>query len=177
MMAVLSPPLAAREVGGVNLPEKLKAGETELRLNGAGVRSRYFMDLYVAGLYLMGPSRDGRQIIQGDEPMAIRLHIISGMITSEAMEAATREGFENSTGGNTAPIRKEIDSFINVFRSEIKVGDVYDLVYQPGKGVEVFKNGKSQSVTPGMPLKRALFGIWLGNKPAQKDLKDGLLGG
>lgn len=176
-IALFAVPSSAREIGGVVLPEKLAAGETPLQLNGGGVRSRFFIDLYVAGLYLKGPSRDGAKIANADEPMAIRLAIISGMITSEAMETATREGFVNSTGGNTAPIQKEIDSFINVFKSEIKVGDVYDLIYTPGKGVEVFKNGKSQSVTPGLPLKRALFGIWLGEKPAQKDLKEALLGG
>jgi hypothetical protein len=178
MAAVLALGAAAHalEIKGVHLPDKMKAGDGELVLNGGGVRSRYMMDLYVAGLYLSARSADAAQIVAADQPMAIRLQIISSLITSERMEEATREGFENATGGNTAPIRDEIEQFINVFKSEIKIGDVYDLVYLPGTGVEVYKNGEKVSVTPGAPLKRALFGIWLGEKPAQKNLKDGLLG-
>jgi hypothetical protein len=166
----------ALEIKGVQLPDRLQAGDSELVLNGGGVRSRYMMDLYVAGLYLPARDADGARIVAADEPMAIRLQIISSLITSDRMEEATREGFENATGGNTAPIRDEIEQFIEVFRTEIKVGDVYDLVYVPGTGVEVFKNGNRESVTPGLALKRALFGIWLGEKPAQKNLKNGLLG-
>lgn len=176
LLAVFTTQGPAREVGGVALPERLKAGEKTLRLNGAGVREKFFMDLYVGGLYLKEADANARRIINADEPMAIRLHIISSMITSERMEDATREGFENSTGGNTAPIREEIEAFIDVFRSEIEIGDVYDLVYQPGRGVEVFKNGKSVSLTEGLPLKRALFGIWLCDQPAQEDLKEAMLG-
>lgn len=166
----------AAEVSGVSLPDTLKAGDTTLQYNGGGVRRKYFMDMYVCGLYLKEKSSNALQIARADEPMAIRLQIVSKLITSDRMEEATREGFENSTDGNTEPIQKEIDEFINVFRTAISDRDIYDIVYVPGVGTEVIKNGKSQSVTKGLPLKRALFGIWLGEKPVQEDLKEAMLG-
>ena len=46
----------------------------------------------------------------------------------------------------------------------------------PGKGVEAYKNGALASVTKGVEFKKALFGIWLGDKPAQKSLKKEMLG-
>jgi hypothetical protein len=94
----------AIEIQGVNIPQSISVDQQELILNGAGVRSKFFIKLYVGGLYLKQKGSDPQKIIQADEPMAIRLHIISSMITSERMEDATREGFINSTKGNTAEL-------------------------------------------------------------------------
>jgi len=166
----------AIEVATVTIPDSIFAGEENLVLNGAGVRSKFGLKLYVGSLFLPQKSSDAQAIITADEPMAIRLNIISSMITSEKMEDATREGFENATGGNTDPIREYIESFIAVFREPIEEGDSFDLVYLPAKGVEVYKNGNPVSVVGDLRFKQALFGIWLGDEPAQKSLKEGMLG-
>lgn len=166
----------AKEVAGVEMPEILQVSDTTLKLNGTGIRKKYFFKLYVGGLYLEQKSSDAAKIIADDAAMAIRLHIISSMITSEKMEDSTREGFEKSTGGKTDAIKAEIEDFIAVFKEEIKDGDIYDLNYTPAKGVEVLKNGKSSAIVKGLPFKKALFGIWLSNEPAQENLKEGMLG-
>jgi hypothetical protein len=158
------------------MPDSLQAGGAALLLNGAGVRTKYFMDLYVGGLYLKQQQGDAEKIIAGDEPMAIRLHIISSLITSEKMEAATREGFINATVGATAPLAGRIESFIGVFREKIHKEDVYDFVYAPGAGTKISKNGKLKTTSEGIDFKKALFGIWLCAKPAQASLKEQMLG-
>jgi len=165
----------AKEIYGVSIPESLEAGQSTLLLNGTGVRTKLFVKLYVGGLYLQKKSDDPWSIIETDEPMAIRLHIISSMITSEKMEKATREGFSNATDGDVAPIKDQIDKFISVF-NEIKENDIYDLIYVPGEGTEVYKNSGYYSLIEGLPFKQALFGIWLCDKPAQKSLKNNMLG-
>ena len=165
----------AEEIGGINMPESLQSGQTQLMLNGAGVREKFFIDVYVGGLYLKEKSHDPKAIIEADEPMAIRLHIVSSMATSERMEKAWNEGFEKATGGNIAPIKVQIEELISVFREEIKENDSYDLIYVPGKGVQVSKNSEFRSTIAGLPFKKALFGIWLSDKPAQKSLKKAML--
>jgi hypothetical protein len=166
----------AEEIGGINMPESLKTGQTQLMLNGAGVRTKLFFDIYAGGLYLKEKSHDATAIIEADEPMAIRLHVLSSMLTSEKMEKATREGFKKATGGNIEPIKVQIDAFCSVFKKEIKEDDRYDLIYVPGKGLAVYINGEYTSVTKGLAFKQALFGIWLSDKPAQKSLKRAMLG-
>ncbi|MFC1839430.1 chalcone isomerase family protein [Thermodesulfobacteriota bacterium] len=166
----------AVEVAGVNVPDTISAGEDELVLNGGGARKKFFMKMYVGALYLLKPGSSAEKIIKADESMAITLHITSSMITSERMEEATREGFTNSTGGDKAPIKDEIEEFISVFKEKISEKDVFELVYSPGKGVEVFKNSSSKVVIKGLEFKKALFGIWLCDKPAQKSLKNNMLG-
>lgn len=167
---------SAVTISDVKIPDSLTADGTELVLNGAGTRSKWFIDLYVGGLYLPAKSSNAGSIIAADEPQAIKLHIISGMITSDRMTSATMEGFENSTGDNVAPIKDEVDAFLDVFSEEIKEGDVFDLVYIPGSGVHVMKNGTERGVIEGMAFKKALFGIWLSDEPAQEDLKKAMLG-
>ena len=169
-------PCIAEEIGGVNLPEALDAGQNRLILNGGGVREKFFMDVYAAGLYLTQKSSDPKKIIQKDEPMAIRLYIISSLAKSKQMEKAIREGFEKSTGGNITPIKSKIEKFISIFKDKVHKDDFYDLIYLSGKGVKVYKNGKFIILTKGLDFKQALFGIWLSEQPVQKNLKMGMLG-
>ena len=175
--ALLSISTQAMQIGGIKLPDSLQAGDTPLTLNGAGIRTKWMMDIYVGGLYLESNSSAAKQIIAADQPMAIRLHMVSGLITSEKMEDATMEGFKNATGGNTQPLDAYIDSFMAVFREPISEGDVFDLIYEPGKGIDVHKNGEfKDTVDGGLPFKQAVFTIWLGKKPAHGGLKKGMLG-
>jgi hypothetical protein len=176
IVALLTTASLAAEIGGITMPDRLQADGRELALNGAGVRTKFFMDMYVAGLYLGQKQGDAGRILDADEPMAIRLHIISGLITAEKMEAATREGFVNATGGATAPLAPRIEQFIAVFKEKISTGDTYEFAYDPKAGTAISKNGKRQALIPGADFKKALFGIWLCGAPAQASLKAQMLG-
>ena len=166
----------AKEIADINMPDSITAGSDTLVLNGAGIRTKFFIKAYVGGLYLKQKSGDANAIINADEPMAIKLHMISKLITSERMKDATLEGFQNSTNGNTAPFKDKIDTFIRVFADNIKIGDVYDIIYTPAEGIKVYKNKELKSTAAGLDFKKALFGIWLCDKPADKSLKPAMLG-
>lgn len=175
MMAI--PSEAQVTINGVTLPATLKAGDETISLNGGGIRKKLFFKLYVGGLYLAKKSSDANTIISADEAMAVKLQITSGMISSENMSEAITEGFENSTNGNTAPLKSKITEFVNTFKKEeIVEGNVFDVIYVPGVGVQSYKNGKLQGTIEGMDFKKALFGIWLCDKPADEDLKAAMLG-
>lgn len=176
LAATLSAPAMALTVGGVDVPDTYTANSTELQLNGAGTRSKFFIDLYVGSLYVPQAQSNGNVVVDADEPQAITLHITSGMITSDRMTEATLEGFEASTNGDMASIQSDIDQFMAVFKEEIKEGDVFDLVYVPGEGVKVRKNNEDKGIVGGLEFKKALFGIWLSDEPAQNSLKKKMLG-
>jgi len=163
----------ATEVSGVNIDDKFGLN---LVLNGVGVRDKFFIDLYVGALYLEEKSSNFQKIIDADKAMSIKLHIVSSMITSKKMEDGTREGFIKSTGGNIDPLKEKIETFLSVFKEEIKENDIYDLVYTPNIGVEIFKNKELKTTIDTLEFKKALFGIWLGEEPAQSSLKKDMLG-
>lgn len=167
----------AASIEGVEIPDSMASAGVPLVLNGAGVRNRFFMDVYIAGLYLREKSRDATDIVAADEPMTIKLHIVSGLITRERMQSSIEDGFERSTAGNTAALRSQIDALKNAFSDEIAPGDVFDLAYVPGKGLEISRNGTLATTVAGGPtFKRALFAIWLSERAVQPSLRRALLG-
>ena len=168
--------MAQKEVGGVMLPVSATFNNEELVLNGAGVREKFWINLYTAGLYLDEKKTDANEVLNSKAPMALKLHILSKLITSDKMVEAVTEGFENATGGNTAPIQDEIDQMLSFFQEDIQKNDIFDLVYLPSEGVVAYKNGVKKGTVKGEAFKKALFGIWLSNRPADDDLKDDLLG-
>lgn len=174
---LLSSSLQAAEVAGVDVPDSIKTTTAqELKLNGAGVREKWLMDLYVGALYLKQQQKDAVKIIKQEDEMAIRLHMVSNLVTSEKMTSATLEGFENALHGNTAPLKTEIDAFLATFKEPIKKDDVFEMVYVPGEGVKIYKNQALKNTIAGEAFKQALFGIWLSDQPAQKSLKAEMLG-
>jgi hypothetical protein len=165
-----------KEVSGVKFPGHIMAEKDALFLNGAGIREKYFMDMYVIGLYLKNRSTDQNTIMNADEKMSLRLQIVSSMVSNSVMQKAVREGFEKSTNNNTAPIKNEIEAFISAFSDPITKGDNFELNYYPGVGCVVFKNGVKKTQIAGLAFKKALFGIWLGSNPAHEELRNDLLG-
>lgn len=166
---------ATTVVEGITLGDQIVANGESLTLTGAGVRTKLFMDLYVGSLYTQGGTVDAEAIMNSDESAVIQLDIISSMITSSKMESATREGFKKATHGDTSAIGAAIEDFIGVFKEEIKVGDVF--VFEGfGKSVRVLKNDKEALIVNDEKFRAALFGIWLGDAPADARLKKAMLG-
>jgi hypothetical protein len=173
---LFSTTVPAASIDGYQMPDQLPAADTQLVLNGAGLRDKFMIDLYVGGLYLPKKSSEATTIINADEPMALRLLIVSGRITSENMTEATLEGFQHSLGNRLATMQPRIDQFLLSFKEQINKGDVFEMLYLPGSGVVISKNGKALDTVEGLDFKAALFGIWLGAEPAQKSLKAEMLG-
>ncbi|TBR44823.1 chalcone isomerase [Marinomonas agarivorans] len=165
----------ATTIAGIEMPNKMEIRDHSLYLNGTGTRTKFFLDIYAAGLYLPQHTTDDAQLVKQDRPMALRLHILSSLLSSEKMEKATKEGFEIATGNNVAPISTEIDLLINAFNEDIVKNDVFEFIYIPNEGMQVLKNGVVKVTLEGLTFKEAFFSIWLGKKPAQKSLKKALL--
>lgn len=173
---LIAPSVFAIEVGGKNLPDTITVGNETLQFNGAGIREKFFMDIYVGGLYLKNKSSDANQIMSADEPYAMRLVVISGLMTQEKMVAALNEGFEKSTGGNIDAFRDKIDKCIAGHAGEIVADNVIEYQYVPGEGVSIFRNGEKRTTIAGLDFKKVFLGIWLGEEPAQESLKEKMLG-
>lgn len=116
--------------------------------------------------------------MEQDESMAIKIKIVSSLITSDLFKEACEQGFERTTNGNTKPLRSKINLAYTAFSGKFSVGDVFDLVYVKGVGTSFYKNGKLITNVDGLDFKAALFGIWIIDKPSHKNekLRKGMLG-
>src|SRR5690554_3417835 len=79
-------PSQALTIKGVDVKETMSLDNQELVLNGAGVRTKWFVDGYIAALYLAEKTTDAEAVIEADEPMAVSL-----IITSKIGRASCRE--------------------------------------------------------------------------------------
>lgn len=176
-MLALTPAMAQTKISGNVMPNVMKVGSEYLKMNGGGIREKLVFDLYVGVLYLQEKSSDADEIINGDRPMAIKIKIISGMVDNDNFKEALEVGFEKSTNDNVAPYRERMDDMMaEGFKEDIKTNDVYDIFYQPGTGCTLSKNGTALITVPGLDFKKALFGVWLCDDPADAGLKKKMLG-
>ncbi|PIF31527.1 chalcone isomerase-like protein [Flavobacterium sp. 9] len=168
---------ATLDVNGVTVPRKIEVQNKTMQLNGAGGRSKMWLEVYVQALYLSQLSQDPKFIIDSDTEMAIRIEITSAMVSSNKLTKAMNAGFEKSAGSNFEELRPRIEDFKTLLSDVIKEKDVFILWYNPlDQTVSVIKNDVSKGKIPGFDFKKALFGIWLSDKPVDETLKKHLLG-
>jgi hypothetical protein len=159
------------------LGPQLKIGDQVLRLNGAGTRTKTFVQIYESGLYLQNLTSDARAILDADELMAIRVRITSGFVSRASLVSSLQDGLAQATGGRADEFAAEIDQLQKILKEEVKRNDVYDFVYVPGQGLHILKNGKSQGAIEGLAFKRAFYGVWLSDAPVDKELRQAMLSG
>ena len=175
LLSLWSVQAQVEKIEGIDFPQKLSISEAELGLNGGGLREKLgFLDLYVGALYLPEKSNDADEIVMSNTPMAIRIVIASGLVTRDRFIEALEEGFDNTSVGKYTA--KDIQSFKEFLSDPFETNDEILLRYYPEKGTTISKNAQVRGNFKGLPFKQALFAIWLGDKPAQKSLKQQMLG-
>jgi hypothetical protein len=168
----------AAEFAGVFIDDEIRAENGQsLVLNGVGIREKFWVDVYVGSLYLPSKSDDVAQILSNPGPWRVQLDFIYKEVASGKLLDSWREGFEKNQSTETlAKLQPRIDQFYGYFETSAVSRDQYRFDYTPGKGVDISKNGQQLGLVPGDDFKNALLEIWLGNHPADKKLKKGMLG-
>jgi len=167
------------EVEGVTVPRTINFEGQKLELNGFGVRSKAWVDVYVQALYLTTLSQDPNFIMDSETPMGIRIEILSSLVSSKKLSKALYVGLEKSVGDEgMIKIQNEAKQLESLVNGDItKKGDVFNLIYNPTDiSIWIVKNEKFVGKIPGLDFKKAFLGIWLSDNPVDKDLKNDLLG-
>jgi len=166
--------LQAASLAGVTLPDTQQVGNTKLVLNGLGVRTKYMVKVYVAGLYLQQKSSDANAIIKADEPKQIVMQMVHAASKSQ-MADAFNESFHDNSADAVRLMKPDIDRLLSALEP-VKVGDQMVFTYVPGTGTTFTLNGKEKLTITGPAFGPVLFSVWLGPKPPNADLKNGMLG-
>ncbi|WP_457665651.1 chalcone isomerase family protein [Thiolapillus sp.] len=177
MIGLLPALVGAKTLEGVNLPEQITVEGNELVLNGAGIREKFFFDIYVAALYLPAKMSDANRILQTDQPWRMIMHFLYSEVDKKKLDDGWEEGFEeNLASAGLSSLKERLEQFKALFPTMHK-GDEAVLAYLPGKGVSVSIRGEQKGVVPGADFGRALLSVWLGKEPVTGKLKKALLGG
>lgn len=175
---VAGPALAADvEVAGVRVPGQLAEDGHALVLNGAGLRTKFIVKVYVAALYASARSQDAAALINSDEPRRIRLQLLRD-VDSKSLDAALQDGLRDNTPKAELAALQPSTARLSALMAEIgsaREGDVIDLDFD-ARGVAITDNGKPRGRIDDPAFGRALLRVWLGDDPAQSSLKKALLG-
>lgn len=179
LLLCLSISASAMEVAGVKLADSVHSGSRGLVLNGAGVRTKIFFDLYVAALYLGEKKSSAAAVLADNGEKRMALHLLRDISADRLFGAFNTAIAANHTTAELAALDAPLKEFSAIFHTmdEVKKGDVITLDYRPASGTQVSVNGVSKGMIAGAAFNTALLKIWLGDKPAQADLKQKLLGG
>jgi long-chain acyl-CoA synthetase len=178
-LAVLFASMAANAavVEGVRLDDRIAIEGRSLVLNGAGVRAKLVLKVYVAALYVPKRTRDVRSVF-ASVPRRLQMNMLLTVSSGEIIDALLDTMADNSSAAELAAVKAETDQLVALIRpfKEVNKGDTITLDFVDG-GTNLGWNGKFQGRIPGEAFNRALLRIWLGPKPVQQDLKLQLLRG
>jgi hypothetical protein len=179
LVAGLAVPLGAQEVKeprtGVSFPVK----QDGMTLLGVGVRTKTFLRvkgyavaLYVSDAALAGPlavhrGRTGtpafyRDLIWGDFPKLMVLHFVR-----DTTPGQIRDAFYEALPSID---RGRLDLFSSHFGTP-RNGQKVLLRWAPGGVLETTSAGEVKPPIADKTFAGAVFGIWLGEKPIQEDIK------
>ncbi len=169
---------SAKEIAGVTIADNISfTGQAdELQLNGAGIRSKFFFDIYIGALYLQKKAKSAEEVYKQTGNKSVHMHFLYSEVSSEKLTSGWTKGFENNLSqAEFNTLKPRLKQFNSLF-STVKKGDTIVFNYTPDKGTEVIINGAAKGVIPGNDFFTALLKVWLGKNPADSDLKAAMLG-
>jgi len=171
-------PLGAKQFAGVDIPDTVTLAEDgpSLVLNGAGIRKKFFMDIYVGALYLPAKTGDAAAILADTGPASVLMHFLYKEVSKDKITEGWNDGLAaNHTAEEMVALQPQLDAFNALFETAHE-GDVIRIDHLPGSGTRVLINGAASGTVTGDGFYHALLRIWLGTHPVSKALKKGMLG-
>ncbi len=175
LMAV--PGLHAAEVAGVRVDDRIKVGGSELVLNGAGLRSKLFLKVYVGALYVGEKAATPAAIYDSPQLRRMSLRLLRDL-DADSLHSALEDGLKsNHTAAELADMKAQAEQLAGIMKAigKAREGDTISIDFSV-EGVTIGLNGQMRGKVAGPGFAKALLKVWLGDKPADAALKKALLG-
>ena len=168
------------KIEGVTFPGSANVAGQALELNGVGLRAVAWVKGYAAGLYLASRARTAQQVYAATGAKRLQLRMLQEVEMVEFIKAFDKGVARNTPTAEVPALAERMAQFDNLLRAigKVKKRDTIDLDWLPGRGLQLTLNGQVRGAPiPGEDLYAALLRIFVGDKPADPELKIGLLGG
>jgi Chalcone isomerase-like len=175
----LSSSAGAMQVAGVDVPERVQLADAVLELNGAGVRRAYFLEVYVASLYLPARQKDALTVLNLRGNKRLQMVMLMSASSQDFNKAMVKGMRRNSSDDEFQRLQSRVHEFEHIINSygAVKRGDVIGIDHIEGKGTVVSVNGQARA-TPiaGEDFYNKILEIFLGTHVSDAALKQKLLG-
>ena len=152
---------------------------TRLQLNGAGTRFRTIFKVYDMALYTTRKVGTPEELLALPGPKKLQFSALRELPGTDLGRLFVKGMSENSTREQVNRHTLSTTRLIEIFsgKSKLMPGDSFAMEFVPGRGTQFVIQGQPQ----GEPVGDAEFfsmvlNIWFGTAPADRQLKDALLG-
>lgn len=166
--------VSAASLSNVTIPDEITLQNERLQLNGIGLREKYWIDIYVAGLYLPTKMKDGPSVINANVAKRIHIEFVYSDVPKEKMVEVLEENIQNNqfSAETISSIRK-----CGSWMQDFTTGDTVVFDYIPvTQTTTIYINEISRGSIASEDFMKAIFAMYVGKYPATEALKKGLLG-
>ncbi len=166
----------ATEIAGVKIPDTIQIDNETLLLNGVGIRTKFFFDIYIGSLYVKNKDSNSERIINSPQSKRINLNFLYKEVDKEKLTNGWITGFKNNNSAEVfTTLKKRLDKFNSYFITMHR-GDNIQLDFLSSNNTRITINNKLKGEISGTDFQKALLRVWLGDDPADYNLKEALLG-
>lgn len=171
--AISSMPESTVCLSGYCFTAQETAGPERLPLRGVSTYRYYGMKLFTAALYAPSAAQGAGGVLS-DVPkrLVIRYH---RKIGKQHLVKAAEHNLKGLPEARLATLWERIDR-LNSSYQDVDRDDEYALVYVPGRGTTLERNGQEVITVEGQDLAQDYFGIWLSARSINHRLTHELLG-
>ncbi len=174
-LSLVAVTVSAATVAGANIEDTVTVGGQKLVLNGAALRKKFVVKVYVGALYLQQKQSNAAAIVTADAPRRQVMHFLYEVDKGKMVEA-WEGGLKDNTPNASAEVKTAFKT-LGTWMEDMPVGKRIVLTYTPGTGTLVEVNGKNKGTLGGKAVADALLNTWVGPKPGPgADFKKGILG-
>jgi Chalcone isomerase-like len=168
------------KVEGQVFPGTATVADATLQLNGVGLRAVAWLKGYAAGLYLPKRATSAQQVLAQSGAKRLQLRMLQDVDAEEFVKAFVKGVERNTTDAEAARLADRVARFNANVRGLVKLKkrEVIDLDFLPGRGAVLARNGVARGEPiGGEDFYAALLRCFIGERPADPEMKLGLLGG
>ncbi len=174
---LLLPSAWAADIDGVSVPDQVVLQGEKLALNGAGMRTKFFFDIYVGALYLEKPVSHAAAVLAKPSPARVSMVIVYSEVDKGKLIKGWTSGFKkNQSKASFGALEERLAVFNQMF-VDLEKGDRINFDFLTSGQTRVVIKGKQVGSIEGVDFQQALLAVWLGDKPADNDLKQAMLKG
>lgn len=173
-------PVRAAVIADQRFDDRARLADTDLVLNGVGLRAVAWFKGYAAGLYLPQKAATPEAVLAQAGPKRVQMKLMVDVDAVEFVKAVDKGMRRNHSPEQLAALQERIDQFDRTVKAagQLKKGDVVDLDYLPASGLVLSLNRRALGEpVPGRDFYDGILKIFVGGDPVDKRLKAGLLGG
>ena len=127
----LAPASLALDIGHARLPEKVRLFPegTELLLNGAGLRSRFLLQVYVIGLYLQERKRTDVEVLAHAGGKRVRIVMLRNVSAQQMTDSLLKVMQKNNGEAELAAVHAGVETFRGMLLAlgKVPTGTTFDI--------------------------------------------------